>query len=261
MSGLDQFFQSIYEGLHKDEYIELRCKGKKTTSQAFYSSIEEAAKAAFLNSKNSDVYFGIAIRDGKGGKKENLVRITCAWADLDNKDGLEPANDRLKRAILPPSVIVNSGGGLHCYWLLDEPLWNVDIARIEALNKGIALVLDGDSVHDASRIFRVPGTLNHKYESPKPVTIGKLESEQRYSLSELEEAFILKTQGIADIKVSPAEVKQHGGSYLPCRQIIWQGVPSGTRNAACFQLALDLKKQGLRQEAAQETGTDLISHR
>jgi putative DNA primase/helicase len=74
----------------------------------------------------------------------------------------------------PPSLIVHSGHGLHAYWLFEcielveteesregfarlEQRWQ-DHLRDLARAKGWTI----DSTHDLARVFRLPGTKNHK---------------------------------------------------------------------------------------------------
>jgi hypothetical protein len=72
-----------------------------------------------------------------------------------------------------PSILVESGTGVHAYWILDCPLLVQNEERwkeIEAVNRGLVSRFDGDDgAIDVSRILRVPNTLNHKYNPPKVV--------------------------------------------------------------------------------------------
>ena len=74
---------------------------------------------------------------------------------------------------LPPSVIIDSGGGLHAYWLLNEA---IDVSAdaqdaetteeaITSACKQLAGICAGDlNVCDLARVMRLPGTLNSKPE-------------------------------------------------------------------------------------------------
>jgi len=115
-----------------------------------------------------NVYVGVATRrSDRSGKKDNLRAVRALWLD---RDGLLDAGAReahevaIERFLRPPSFRVWSGGGEHDYWLLEEPLDLSDaemVRRLEYVLKGIASMLDGDrATTDASRVLRVPGTLN-----------------------------------------------------------------------------------------------------
>ncbi|MBI4595856.1 MAG: hypothetical protein HY730_05690 [Candidatus Tectomicrobia bacterium] len=98
-------------------------------------------------------------REG-GGKKEHIVQIPALWADLDFKDFPQEEFDRrLKSFPLSPSIIVRSGGGYHCYWLLKEPLERADIAQVEDYLKRLAAYLGGDQgFTDAAQLSDKPST-------------------------------------------------------------------------------------------------------
>lgn len=58
----------------------------------------------------TDVFLGIALRDGRGGSKANLVSLPALWVDLD-QSRLELPED-----VPGPTAIVSSGRGHHLYW-------------------------------------------------------------------------------------------------------------------------------------------------
>jgi hypothetical protein len=70
-----------------------------------------------------NVYVGVATRrDASGGELANCRHLAALFVDIDFKRTAErEARDRLARALLPPSAIVQSGGGVHAYWFLREP--------------------------------------------------------------------------------------------------------------------------------------------
>jgi hypothetical protein len=120
-----------------------------------------------------NLYFGVCPRHRKGGKKQDVNHIRCLWVDLDVKN--YPSEYAASNTVLDfsPSVdlMVKSGTGFHCYWMLDKAIKISDIhARIkaEASIKGLhnRLGCGGDGTHDLSRVLRVPGTLNWKYDPP-----------------------------------------------------------------------------------------------
>ena len=75
--------------------------------------------------------------------KENCREISVAHTDLDFRSIAEdePAVRRVVDTLpVPPSIVVFSGGGLHLYWLLKEPLDAQQYRdRLEALNRRAGL--------------------------------------------------------------------------------------------------------------------------
>ncbi len=160
-------------------------------------------------------YIGIGIRGVKlpsgRGEEKDVIGIPGLWLDLDyesqagthkNKTPLPPSVDAcldlLKIAPYEPSLIIHSGHGLQAYWLFNE-VWYFDDQEennqasnmnhgwqnwfiLEAAKKGWHV----DSTFDLSRVFRVPGSYNHKTEPPVPVKIIH-QSSIRYQPSDFDD--------------------------------------------------------------------------
>lgn len=126
-------------------------------------------------------------------QKRFICAINCLYAEFDVKDyGSKNAiYDHIAAAVFPePSVIVDSGGGVHGYWLLDTPYSITDDDQrqcAEMIQRSwVQQVVGGDpSVHDLVRILRVPETLNFKYDPPRPVAFVRCDIDRLYSLSAL----------------------------------------------------------------------------
>jgi hypothetical protein len=144
--------------------------------------------------QTANVYFGVnpttgPVRKNSGrGTETAVTRLAALWGDLDIKPGACPTLD-VAHAIIAnlsirlgtrPSVIVESGGGLHPYWTISDGYINGDTGSARALIKRwgrlVAVVSDElnvttvDSVYDLARMLRVPGSLNNKTPDPRPVT-------------------------------------------------------------------------------------------
>ena len=144
-----------------------------------------------------DVYFGVALQDPAlalelarrkrpnatlrrvRGHAESARAIPAVWVDLDVASGVHtsstlPPDAESALGLLPaipvaPSAIVGSGGGLHVYWVLDDP-WILDgeddrlgaasllrrvqwALRREAEAHGWTI----DPTADLARVLRLPG--------------------------------------------------------------------------------------------------------
>lgn len=120
-------------------------------------------------------------------KAQNATALKAIWIDCDVKPGdkkhyhtMVEAFDALKvfweKVALPvPSMIVNSGGGFHVYWISDASLppneWRAYADGLKALLLREGVKCDAGLTTDAARILRVPETLNHKYNPPRPVKL------------------------------------------------------------------------------------------
>jgi hypothetical protein len=155
----------------------------------FSDTAAAAAKAEELG-RRTNVYVGCGLApEGLGASercsKAQVVGIPGIWADLDfaiaghKKKNLPPDRDCLDLLLgelpLKPSVIVDTGGGYHVWWLFKEPLiFEDNDTRLTA-----AAVVEGwqrliertsrrhgwavDQTFDLARVLRIPGTKNHKH--------------------------------------------------------------------------------------------------
>lgn len=165
-----EFFDFLYQYCEGDLEIRLL----PSTRQAFFNLGDHARiKRYVYQNMNQNVFFGVATRDGKAGRKENIVNIPAVWCDVDFKDTTkEQLGDNLTRFLFKPSIINLSGSGVHSYWLLNEPAARGDILTVEDINRRIAYALGGDyNATEAARVLRVPGALNHKYKPPRKVKL------------------------------------------------------------------------------------------
>jgi hypothetical protein len=78
----------------------------------------------------TNVYFGVCPREGGDGQFDQafqIRKVNTLWSDIDNTTW-EAVQSIIEKVGLPhPSVVVNSGNGIHLYWLLDEP-FQIDYA-------------------------------------------------------------------------------------------------------------------------------------
>ncbi len=171
----------------------------------------ETAQAAGLikwaDNKGFDVYhacasFLAAEPDGEDARgvvkfkgrrtQENAQRLRTFWIDLDVKrDGDKKAAgscypsaaaalawlNGFRRAInLPrPNLAVQSGYGLHVYWVLEDALgagaWAVQAGALKAAMLAHGFVGDSGITTDAARLLRPVGTRNHKALPAMPVEV------------------------------------------------------------------------------------------
>ncbi|RJR43992.1 MAG: hypothetical protein C4576_13810 [Desulfobacteraceae bacterium] len=178
------FSKVLEEGLGQ---IELRTFPKgRAPSQSFYSDIKKAVKDTYdICQSGIDVYFGVNPRTGGAGKKENVHYLTSFHAEVDyGKDGhkkapghatREEALEAIKAFEPKPTIVNHSGGGFHCYWVLNSPLKVADVGveKLESINRALSDKLGGDrGTQNLDRVLRVPGTYNFKLtDNPRKVDL------------------------------------------------------------------------------------------
>lgn len=123
------------------------------------------------NSKGFDLYQGVNPRPMVGaGKSADITtfRTLCVDLDPDEEAGeesvcIDEALYQLSRSGLPePSVILDSGRGIHFYWKLIEAITDSKQWRL-AQKSIIGRFRSSDKrIHDPARVMRMPGTINYK---------------------------------------------------------------------------------------------------
>ena len=134
------------------------------------------AHCARWDADGRGMFFGVCTRitGSHTGRRVDLAECPALWADIDtrkmdlDKNAVATA---LRSLPLAPTVIVDSGGGLHAYWLFNEAIdVRADVpdaetteAAITSALKQLAGICAGDlNVCDLARVMRLPGTLNTK---------------------------------------------------------------------------------------------------
>jgi hypothetical protein len=162
----------------------------RVVARRFYDSL--SAQLAALpelmllgEHERAGVFIGVLPRREKNkGKAIDTASGRVAWIDIDFKDfqgGEEEARALLAKFGLQPTLIVRSGHGIHCYWLLTETLRSADLAD---LSKLLAAALGGDHAFDAARLLRLPGTYNRKDPSAPILTTIELLDPERVCTAE-----------------------------------------------------------------------------
>jgi hypothetical protein len=163
--------------------------GKQGIRQKFFGDVKDLADFLYLVSeRDNNVYYGVASfspdEEGKLRRKQNLVeKIKLLAIDIDvgkvrntyqtRKDALVAVTDFVERAKLPDPVIVSSGMGFHCYWVLDRELtpaeWQPMADALKLCWQSHGLMADPTITADIARVLRPVGTKHTK--SGKTVTL------------------------------------------------------------------------------------------
>lgn len=191
----------------------------KPWSGTAYEKIEDAVQGVDPDTRQycSLGIFGKRPPPGKRGYQRDVIGITSVWCDIDiddpenpvhKKPNLAPTVDEALKVIegLPkPSLVVNSGHGIHAYWIFREPWYFPDDEERDQARDFLSkwtdtirerakrLGYEADATKDLSRVLRIPGTINDK---GAPVYAEIIENNgTRYDQSELSEHFEQTTNG------------------------------------------------------------------
>jgi P4 family phage/plasmid primase-like protien len=193
-------------------------------------------------------YFGANPRRRNGGKTEDVRLARCLFCDFDGGAEVDEVMAAVEKAGRPwPTAIVRSGGGVHLWWRLAEPM--TDLAAWSRCQKQLALDLGSDpAVSDAPRIMRLPGYRNWKYDPPPLAELVELQGH----VCRLEQ---LMPGGIPPEPVRPVVGEVIAGSLSQAsHKFLADGwmFAAGCRRATAFAVACDMQARGWTQAAAQE---------
>lgn len=190
-----------------------------------------------------DVYFGVLPRAGRSGSQKDVWYASCLFADVDGgEEGVPGSIARIKACIVPlPNIAVQSGNGIHCYWLLSETvsMWeHSERETFKSTLRRLARAIGGHSPNahadmsacEVARILRVPGTYNHKLrDNPKEVKVLRHDTADTMTYDGWRA--MLPAEPVTKIK------KEYQGSYTPAGFISdglvkWanEGYPEGNRH-------------------------------
>jgi hypothetical protein len=263
------FLNALYAGAPDELFFELRCIHPTTgDARSFWSKVGD--KRTLTNALNRGtalnrdsgygLYFAPCLRSQKQGKAEAAALLPALWVDLDCDD--DPARrgaalDRLHAFTPPPSAIIDSGGGLHAYWLLSEPLRLDENSRKQAagLLRGLFTALGGDPqyVKSVASVMRFPNSINTKPDrGGVVVTLVELHPDRRYPLSD----FVwLESQPQVERIGSLNSVTRNGNGHHPLpkrtEDYLAAGATEGSRNTKLFQAACQLRDAGYSESDAE----------
>lgn len=193
-----------------------------------------------------------------------VAAINCLFAEYDGcaAAALQHLDELWRNGLPYPSAIIHSGGGLHCYWLLEDtvPVTDSNRAQLAHLQAAwVDLVGADDGAKDLARVLRVPGTQNRKPRRQLPdgsfpkVTVLEYRPMRMYDLADL-------AAPLPPYKLPPPEPKRSGETAGGAADYLLQWAVShastGSRHSMALWLAGRLKAEGLAKWAAQSVLED-----
>lgn len=255
-----EFLTLLFPTVKQDERIAIwRLPDKQTR---FFADAESAAEYIDGMGNGFDIYHGMGLvradLESGRGKKEDVREITSVWADIDVKDnGTTPeskdaAVEFVRTLPLRPTAIVDSGHGIHAYWMLSSSVrdemekltrgWHGYVCRM-ATDRGWVL----ENLGDISRVLRTPGTVNRKSEPVMPVQVieitGELHEVERINEIATAQAALAAADGPVAV-TSPTNGHGRPGVLERCCRYLdtippaIQGAAGGTQTlVACRSIA------------------------
>lgn len=167
--------------------------GKAVTKT--FADPAEAEGWAIAENATKNVYFSVnptvSPMQSKASKAD-IARLEFLHVDVDPREGEDFGEERERirkllngslgdKGIPPPTLVVDSGGGMQAFWQLDTPIElegdPEKIAAAERYNVELANRLGGDSCHNCDRVMRLPGTRN--WPNKKKRSKGRVPSDAK----------------------------------------------------------------------------------
>ena len=173
-ASIESFLETIGRDLHLCSIVpDGNCTGRWFGADV--PAATEWAAAESLAGRN--VYWTtnqVAKGCNKKPSKADIVAARFAHVDIDPpKDGgpIDKLQTQAELVALPfpPTLIIDSGGGLQAFWRLSGP---ASLAEVESVNQSLAERLGGDHCHNIDRLMRLPGTVN--YPNSKKRAAGRI---------------------------------------------------------------------------------------
>lgn len=186
----------------------------------FYPNIESLAAAKMPDDQH--ILFGVCPRERMKPGRENIRYITALWAGVD----LEPEGysgrsggfadfdalmDAVKRFPLVPSIMVQSGRGMHIYWLLRKVTELTDPDKIDALLGTIGRYFQCHAETGIHATMRLPGTANPKYPAARCV-VTHMDRQIVYTLADFDN---LKLPDVAAPRKRPSVASMAASRSAP----------------------------------------------
>jgi hypothetical protein len=136
-----------------------------------------------LKDKEVNTFVALGAFDGYSRKAVDCLFVRSFFIDLDvgptkdyatKDDAYDGITSLLVQTGLPEPVVVDSGGGIHGYWIMDEDIptseWKIYAEKFKALCQ-LYIKIDPVVTADAARIMRAPETLNYKTDPPRSTSV------------------------------------------------------------------------------------------
>jgi len=183
-------------------YVVNGIKNKTNVRQKYGEKLQEVYRLIeeFKKDPPTNIYFALATFDGFSRKAEHSLYIKSFFLDLDvgkEKNSFETKGDAFEGLAqfliatgLPEPTIIDSGNGLHVYWILKEEIetskWKPYAKRFKQLCVEHGLIIDPNVPADAARVLRVPYTLNYNVnDGEDPLDVSLVNDIKVFDLEEL----------------------------------------------------------------------------
>ena len=157
----------------------------KVTRHKFVENVDELAE--FIESKKNtptNIFVALSSFNGYSRKADEAKSVRSFFVDLDVGEGkgytskqeaVKAVDQFVLEHNLPPPVKIDSGTGIHSYWLFDRDIpateWKPYAEKFKDFCLTHGLNIDPVVTADLARILRCPDTFNQKTMPPTPTKV------------------------------------------------------------------------------------------
>jgi putative DNA primase/helicase len=197
----------------------------------------------------------------------DIAAVNCLFGDFDAKDfagSKQAAYEHIRYLQLPPSALVDSGGGYQAYWLFREPVIidspDTLAAMRELQARWVEYIGSDPGAKDLARVLRVPGSKNYKYQPAPVVSLLYADLDIPYGLDDFYRLLPQPQQAAAGSNGNGQQKPSSPGRENTPED--WQAhflqqaiarASRGSRNKVGFWLACQLRDAGISQGLAGNT--------
>jgi len=169
----------------------------RKVSTRYFPNIEILAKEQYLEDQN--IFFGVCPRETMKPERAHIRYLNALWAGLDfGSEGYSGKNvyffstSQAAKAVrsfpLPPSIVVESGRGMHLYWLMNEVTFVANPPLVETLLRKISDYFQCQTDVPIDSTLRLPGTINCKMPGQRvSCEVKFVNTDFRYDLGEFQD--------------------------------------------------------------------------
>jgi len=187
-------------------YVIVGIKDKTVVQQKYAENLDKVYEEIerFKTKPPNNIYFALSTFKAPSRKAVDSIYVKSFFLDLDvgkQKNSYATKNEAfvaldkfLNTTKLPEPTIIDSGNGLHVYWILKEQIeiakWKVYAEAFKKLCVDHSLIIDPAVPADAARVLRVPYTLNYNVKTDEePVKVDILNEINTFDLEEITSVF------------------------------------------------------------------------
>jgi len=249
-------------------------KNKKITNR-FAESLDEVINVIEeLKTREQNIFVAPGSFVGHSRRAEGSAFLRSFFIDLDvgpgkeytdKQDALDALDYLLEQADLPEPVRVDSGGGIHAYWIFDRDVPSAEwkpYAEKFKLKVMEHIPIDPVVTADVARIMRCPDTLNYKYGTPV-ATVVISDNVSVYDFDEMKDYLGLVTDPKAILAAVPKGLDEDTLKMLKTDNIesVFQVIAEKSLNdSGCAQIKYMLENERTLPEPIWHSGLSIARH-